>query len=101
MRLTLQATFRNYVGDRPVFVLNAFSLGAWATGLNVSTSLADVCTIKSTGPDITKILETMESFVASTATSSWDIRRSSRTSPTTRAPDFPSTTSSRASAARG
>lgn len=30
-----------------MFVLNAFSLGAWATGVNVSTSLADVCIIKS------------------------------------------------------
>ena len=62
VRLALQATFSRYVGDKPVFVLNAFSLGAWATGLNVSTSLADVCTIKSTGPDLTKIIETMAGF---------------------------------------
>ncbi len=62
VRLILQATFSRFVRERPMFVLNAFSLGAWATGLNVSTSLADVCIIKSTGPDITKILETMKSF---------------------------------------
>ncbi len=62
VRLILQATFSRFVGDQPVFVLNAFSLGAWATGLNVSTSLADVCIIKSTGPDMTKIIDTMASF---------------------------------------
>lgn len=62
VRLILQATFSHFVGDKPTFVLNAFSLGAWATGLNVSTSLADVCIIKSTGPDMTKIIDTMTSF---------------------------------------
>ena len=62
VRQILQATFSRYVGEKPIFVLNAFSLGAWATGLNVSTSLADVCIIKSTGPDMTKIIETMELF---------------------------------------
>lgn len=62
VRRILQATFRRYVGDKPIFVLNAFSLGAWATGMNVSNSLADVCIIKSTGPDITKIIETMATF---------------------------------------
>lgn len=62
VRRILQATFSRFVGEQPLFVLNAFSLGAWATGLNVSTSLADVCIIKSTGPDITKIVDTMEAF---------------------------------------
>jgi phenylacetate-CoA ligase len=62
VRQILQATFSRYIAEKPIFVLNAFSLGAWATGLNVSTSLADVCIIKSTGPDITKIVETMQAF---------------------------------------
>lgn len=44
------------------FVLNAFSLGAWATGMNVSTSLTDVTMIKSTGPDKQKIIDTMREF---------------------------------------
>ncbi len=44
------------------FVLNAFSLGAWATGMNVSTSLTDVTMIKSTGPDKEKIIATMKEF---------------------------------------
>ena len=62
VRQILQATFSRAVADKPIFVLNAFSLGAWATGMNVSTSLADVCIIKSTGPDMTKIIETMQTF---------------------------------------
>lgn len=62
VRLILQATFSRYTSEKPTFVLNAFSLGAWATGMNVSTSLADVTIIKSTGPDMTKIIETMQSF---------------------------------------
>jgi phenylacetate-CoA ligase len=40
-------------------VLNAFAMGAWATGLNVSMSLVGVCRIKSTGPDRDKIIATM------------------------------------------
>ena len=39
--------------------LNAFALGAWATGLNVTMSLADVCRIKSTGPDRDKVIGTI------------------------------------------
>jgi hypothetical protein len=62
VRQILQATFTRAVGDKPIFVLNAFSLGAWATGMNVSNSLADVCIIKSTGPDLTKIIDTMKAF---------------------------------------
>ncbi|GAB3616475.1 phenylacetate--CoA ligase family protein [Okibacterium endophyticum] len=44
------------------FVLNAFSLGAWATGMNVTTALTDVTMIKSIGPDKRKIIETMREF---------------------------------------
>lgn len=46
----------------PPFVLNAFSLGAWATGMNVTTSLTDVSMIKSIGPDKNKIIQTMQEF---------------------------------------
>jgi len=60
-RAILQTTFAREV-DHPVFVLNAFSLGAWATGMNVSMSLVDVCIIKSTGPDMVKIIDTIKSF---------------------------------------
>ncbi len=44
------------------FVLNAFSLGAWATGMNVSASLTEVTMIKSCGPDKDKIISTMQEF---------------------------------------
>lgn len=60
-RAILQATFVREVAH-PVFVLNAFSLGAWATGMNVSMSLVDVCILKSTGPDMVKIIDTIKSF---------------------------------------
>ena len=48
--------------DRPVFVINAFSLGAWATGMNVTAALTRVSTIKSCGPDRDKIINTMREF---------------------------------------
>jgi phenylacetate-CoA ligase len=44
------------------FVINAFSLGAWATGMNVTASLADFTMIKSVGPDKDKIIATMLEF---------------------------------------
>jgi phenylacetate-CoA ligase len=58
----MRATFHSATRGRPVFVINAFALGAWATGMNVSMSLADVCMIKSTGPDLDKIVSTMTRF---------------------------------------
>ena len=48
--------------DKQPFVLNAFSLGAWATGMNVTSSLTDVTMIKSIGPDKDKIIQTMREF---------------------------------------
>jgi phenylacetate-CoA ligase len=44
------------------FVLNAFSLGAWATGMNITSSLSDFTMIKSIGPDKDKIIATMQEF---------------------------------------
>lgn len=42
--------------DRPLIVLNAFSMGAWATGTNVAVALRSVGTVKSCGPDVDKVL---------------------------------------------
>ena len=53
----LRATFLRSAGDGPVVVLNAFALGAWATGMNVTMALADVCRIMSTGPDPGKVVD--------------------------------------------
>lgn len=58
----IQLSFRSTLGDEPLFVINAFSLGAWATGLNVTHSLSDICMMKSTGPDIDKIVTTLQEF---------------------------------------
>ena len=44
------------------FVLNCFSLGAWATGMNVSASLTEITMIKSIGPDRDKVIQTMSEF---------------------------------------
>lgn len=51
-----QATF----GDAPFVLLNAFALGPWATGMNVSMSLVDRCVLKSIGPDVGKIVSTLQ-----------------------------------------
>lgn len=48
--------------QKPPFVINAFSLGAWATGMNVSAGLTAVAVLKSTGPDREKIINTMREF---------------------------------------
>lgn len=58
----LQLAYRSALGPQSFFVINAFALGAWATGLNVTLSLSDVCIMKSTGPDIRKIVGTMREF---------------------------------------
>jgi len=58
----LQVVFSESTGNKPVFVINAFALGAWATGMNVSASLTDSSIIKSTGPDIDKIITTLDQF---------------------------------------
>src|SRR5699024_8137317 len=63
-RQILQLGYSNTASGlaNPPFVLNAFSLGAWATGMNVTTSLTDVSMIKSIGPDRNKIIQTMREF---------------------------------------
>ncbi|GMA34095.1 hypothetical protein [Demequina litorisediminis] len=43
-------------------MLNCFSLGAWATGMNVSSSLTEITMIKSIGPDRDKVIHTMREF---------------------------------------
>ena len=49
-------------GSRNLFCINAFSMGAWATGTNTGLAMAQVATVKNTGPDLDKILDTMEHF---------------------------------------
>jgi phenylacetate-CoA ligase len=49
-------------GDGPWITINAFSMGAWATGLNMGIALQHNSVVKSTGPDIDKVLSTLELF---------------------------------------
>jgi phenylacetate-CoA ligase len=44
----------------PVVTLNGFSMGAWATGTNVSHALRRVGAVKSTGPDLDRMLTTLQ-----------------------------------------
>ncbi|MCC6317218.1 MAG: CoF synthetase [Gemmatimonadaceae bacterium] len=50
------------LGRRPIFVINAFALGPWATGINLTLSLSRWCRVKSLGPDIAKIGNTLRDF---------------------------------------
>lgn len=56
---TLSQLARHLLGRRIVTV-NGFSMGAWATGTNVSKALAHNGIIKSTGPDPEKILSALD-----------------------------------------
>lgn len=44
------------------FVINAYSMGAWATGTNTGIAMARVAMVKNTGPDLDKIIDTLRHF---------------------------------------
>lgn len=46
-------------GRRPLVTLNAFSMGAWAAGFNMSLGMMRYGIVKSIGPDIDKLLSTL------------------------------------------
>ena len=50
-RRLIQYSARATFGAESFVLLNAFALGPWATGMNVSMSLVDRCVLKSIGPD--------------------------------------------------
>jgi phenylacetate-CoA ligase len=47
-------------GTRPLVTINAFSMGAWAAGFNMSLGMLRHGIVKSVGPDLDKILSTLE-----------------------------------------
>jgi phenylacetate-CoA ligase len=49
-------------GKKPWITINAFSMGAWATGLNMGIALQRNGIVKNTGPDVGKILHTLDFF---------------------------------------
>ncbi|HKF00406.1 MAG TPA: phenylacetate--CoA ligase family protein [Actinomycetes bacterium] len=53
---------RHCFGEEPWITINAFSMGAWATGVNMGIALQRVSAVKSTGPDVDKILGTLALF---------------------------------------
>ncbi len=62
VKQALQVAFHHALGKGPIFFVNAFALGPWATGMNVSMSLVDVAILKSVGPDVAKIESTLKTF---------------------------------------
>ena len=60
---TFVSYFATYCyGREPWITINAFSMGAWATGLNMGLSLQKNGLVKNTGPDIAKVLHTLRFF---------------------------------------
>ena len=49
-------------GNKPWITINGFSMGAWATGINMGIALQKNGVVKNTGPDIPKILHTLRFF---------------------------------------
>lgn len=49
-------------GKKPLLTINAFSMGSWATGINMGIALQRNGLVKNIGPDIRKILHTLKFF---------------------------------------
>src|SRR5437868_4337540 len=58
----IKFAIKNLFGKEPLFIINAFALGAWATGINVTMSCVGFSKIKSPGPDKVKIENTLKQF---------------------------------------
>jgi phenylacetate-CoA ligase len=58
----LQFSFAFTYRDKDLFLINCFALGPWATGMNVSMSLVDTAILKSIGPDVQKLENTLRIF---------------------------------------
>jgi len=61
-RRALNLGLRRALGNEPPFILNAFALGPWATGINITLALASFCRMKALGPDAAKIENTLRQF---------------------------------------
>ena len=54
--------FSRYLFGAGIITINGFSMGAWATGVNTGEALRRNGVVKSTGPDVEKILHTLGFF---------------------------------------
>jgi phenylacetate-CoA ligase len=59
-RRLIQYSSRAAFGADSFILLNTFALGPWATGMNISMSLVDRCVLKSIGPDVAKVIATLQ-----------------------------------------
>ncbi|QIS11852.1 phenylacetate--CoA ligase family protein [Nocardia arthritidis] len=50
-----------FPGER-LFVINAYSMGAWATGTTTGAAMTRIAMVKNTGPDLAKIVDTLTHF---------------------------------------
>ena len=55
----MQVSFKHFIDDKSPIILNTFSMGAWATGVNTTINLLGVSRVKSVGPDIVKVVDTL------------------------------------------
>jgi phenylacetate-CoA ligase len=53
---------KNLIGEDPIFIINAFALGPWATGVNVTMACVSFSKLKSLGPEKEKIENTLKQF---------------------------------------
>lgn len=52
--------FARYIfGNQPLVTINAFSMGAWAAGINTTQGMNRQGIVKSTGPDLDKVFSTL------------------------------------------
>ena len=58
-RRLIQVAFKHLMDDHDPIVINTFAMGAWSTGFSTSLSLLEVSRVKSTGPDLTKAIDTL------------------------------------------
>ncbi|MFM6935092.1 MAG: phenylacetate--CoA ligase family protein [Flavobacteriales bacterium] len=58
----IQFGVKNLLGREPLFIINAFALGPWATGVNITMGCVTFSKLKSLGPDETKIENTIKQF---------------------------------------
>jgi phenylacetate-CoA ligase len=65
----LKAIYRSVAGyvslafpGEKLFVINAYSMGAWATGTTTGNALSRIAMVKNTGPDLEKIIDTLVHF---------------------------------------
>lgn len=58
----IRFSIQGLLGTSPLFIINAFALGPWATGVNVTMSCVKFSKLKSLGPDKIKIENTIKHF---------------------------------------